>query len=125
MKNRLDEMKNRNITRKRSKTPPQEIEMNTFGDKQITPKRLVSQPLSFRETLKNPDQQPIAPVKINKEICQNIFMNGSKNNKKYVYPSEFPKLTKIKPITVSIKRGGKKGKNKRKTRKIIKKYKKY
>ena len=71
--------------------------------------------LSFRETLKNSNKQPIAPIQINPEICKTIFSNGSKVNKKYFYPSEFPKLTKIKPLksTISVKKGGKKIKSRK------------
>ena len=76
--------------------------------------------LGFRETLTNPTKQPIPPLQVNPDICQTFFTNGSKVNKKYFYPSEFPKLTKIKPITVSMKKGGK-----RKSRKLRKNYKKY
>ena len=37
--------------------------------------------------------------------------------KKYFYPSEFPKLTKIKPIKLTIKKGGKRKRKSRKLRK--------
>ena len=72
-------------------------------------------PLSFRETLINPNKQPVLPIQVNPSICQSIFMNGSKVNSKYFYPSEIPKLTKIKPIktTVSVKKGGKKFKSRK------------
>jgi len=81
---------------------------------------LPPQLLGFRETLTNPTKQPIPPLQVNPDICQTFFTNGSKVNKKYFYPSEFPKLTKIKPITVSMKKGVK-----RKSRKLRKNYKKY
>jgi hypothetical protein len=57
-----------------------------------------NQKLGFTETLKknNIPQKQISPI--NKEICQTILINGSKINSKYFYPSEFPKLTKIKNI---------------------------
>jgi|688.fasta_scaffold99359_2 hypothetical protein len=66
----------------------------------------------FTETLKPSENQAKELSKLDKNICQNIFINGSKVNKKYFYPSEFPKLTKIKPITVSNKKGGSKRKRK-------------
>lgn len=74
--------------------------------------------LGFRETLKKSTKPPVPPLRVNPAICQDIFTNGSKVTKKYFYPSEFPKLTKIKPITVTMKKGGKRNK---KSRKLIKK----
>ena len=83
----------------------------------VQPTTDISKPklLGFSETLKTKVEQSKKLPTLNPNICQNIFVNGSKVNKKYFYPSEFPKLTKIKPITVSIKRGGK-----RKSRKLFK-----
>lgn len=75
-------------------------------------------PLGFTETLTNSTKQSVISSQVNPNICDNIFINGSKVTKKYFYPSEFPKLTKIKPITLSIKKGGKK--NKKKSRKLRK-----
>ena len=43
-------------------------------------------------------------------------MNGLNVTKKYFYPSQFPNITRIKPIAVTMKKGGK-----RKSRKNIKK----
>jgi len=56
----------------------------------------------FTETLKNHYKEPEPPTSVNPDICKDIFTNGSKVTKKYFYPSEFPKITKIKPITLSI-----------------------
>jgi hypothetical protein len=68
----------------------------------------------FTETLKQQpnsnNQQKHIPLK--PSICQNIFINGSKTNNKYFYPSEFPKLTKIKPISILTKKGGRNYKRK-------------
>ena len=58
-------------------------------------------------------------VKLDESICKNIFSNGLKVNKGHFFPSQFPKLTRIKPITVSNKKGGKR--KTRKNRKIKKK----
>ena len=96
-----------------------EIEMQTFPKPQLNVPVPINTKLGFRETLKMrvSKQKPVSVL--NPNICQNIFMNGSKVTKKYFYPSEFPKLTKIKPITLSIKKGGKrkqKNSNKRYTR---------
>ena len=98
-----------------------EIEMQTLSKPQLNvPVPVpINTKLGFRETLKMrvSKQKPVSVL--NPNICQNIFMNGSKVTKKYFYPSEFPKLTKIKPITLSIKKGGKrkqKNTNKRYTR---------
>ena len=98
-----------------------EIEMQTLSKPQLNvPVPVpINTKLGFRETLKMrvSKQKPVSVL--NPNICQNIFMNGSKVTKKYFYPSEFPKLTKIKPITLSIKNGGKrkqKNTNKRYTR---------
>jgi hypothetical protein len=68
------------------------------------------QNLGFTETLRQPNannQQNPKPLS-NSTICQNIFTDGSKINNKYFYPSEFPKLTKIKPITILTKKRRKK-----------------
>lgn len=70
----------------------------------------------FTKTLKKSTKPVAGPLRVNPDICKNIFTNGSKVTKKHFYPSEFPKLTKIKPITVTMKKGGK-----RKTRKFRKK----
>ena len=74
--------------------------------------------LGFSETLKISPNRSIlkSKTKRNPNICQNIFMNGINVTKKYFYPSQFPNLTRIKPIAVTMKKGGK-----RKSRKNIKK----
>ena len=114
-KPRSQRRQRREIRQRKSKTPEsQGIEMQDLSNIETT--RL----LGFSETLKNNTVNTPPITSVNPNMCQNIFMNGSKINKKYFYPSEFPKLTKINPISVSIKRGGKKQKNKRKSRKLIK-----
>jgi hypothetical protein len=102
-----------NTTRKNRNTPV-EVEMKEFSKKRIINTRKIG----FRETLKRKGETPKKPRKIDKNICQNIFMNGSKVNKAHFFPSQLPKITKIRPITVSLKRGGK-----RKTRKYVNRYK--
>lgn len=72
--------------------------------------------VGFSETLKKRAKKPEPYISVDPNICENIFTNGSKVTTKYFYPSQIPKITKIKPITVSIKKGGK-----RKSRKLIKK----
>jgi hypothetical protein len=97
------------------------IEMTNLSKSKMNATKKI-QKSGFTETLKKTNaivQQKLKPLP-NSTICQNIFMDGSKTNNKYFYPSEFPKLTKIKPITILTKKGGKN--NKRKTFK--KKYKK-
>jgi hypothetical protein len=92
------------------------------GIEMIDTTRKIKKPVGFTETLKKTNaivQQNPKPLP-NSSICQNIFTDGSKINNKYFYPSEFPKLTKIKPISVLTKKGGRN--NKRKTFK--KRYKK-
>jgi hypothetical protein len=103
---------------KTPKTPPvyEGIEMTDFNKPKISVKNKTRkiQNLGFTETLRQPNannQQNPKPLP-NSTICQNIFINGSKTNNKYFYPSEFPKLTKIKPITVLTKKGGKNYKRK-------------
>jgi hypothetical protein len=66
----------------------------------------------FSETLVKPSVKAKGTPNLDKNVCKNIFENGSKVNKAHFFPSEFPKLTRINPITVSNKKGGK-----RKTRK--------
>jgi len=75
--------------------------------------------LGFSETLKNQTEKRSPLQRKSTKVCEDIFINGSKVTKKYFYPSEFPKLTKIKPITVTMKKGGKRNK---KSRKLFKKY---
>lgn len=71
----------------------------------------------YSETLVKPPVKNES-VKLDESICQNIFSNGLKVNKGHFFPSQFPKLTRIKPITVSNKKGGKR--KTRKNRKIKK-----
>lgn len=96
--------KNRDIT--------QEIEMKTL------PKTRKNYPSGFRETLKNKTEKRIPRHRIGTNICKDIITEGSKVTKKYFYPSEFPKLTKINVITIRMMKGGKPNK---KSRKLIKK----
>ena len=72
--------------------------------------------MGFTETL-IPKEKVTPITSINPNSCQNIYLNGFQINKKYSVPSEFPKLTKIKPITV--KKGGNKKSKRRKTRKAV------
>ena len=96
------------------KSPPvhEGIEMTVFGKSKMNTTRKIKKSVGFTETLKktnaNVQQNPLP----NSSICQNIFTDGSKINNKYFYPSEFPKLTKINPISVLTKKGIK-NKNKR------------
>jgi len=93
--------------------------MNSNGIEMKQFKRSTKRPLNvgFRETLKKRTKSNAQTKRVNSNICTNIFDNGSKTTRKYFYPSEFPKLTKIKPITLT--RGGKKINRKRKTRKFV------
>ncbi len=51
--------------------------------------------VGFSETLKQMSSNP--PVQnINNRICEDIFDKGKNVNKKFFFPSEFPKITKIK-----------------------------
>ncbi len=68
----------------------------------------------FRETLKPPAKEE--SIKLDENICKNIFTIGLKVNKGHFFPSQFPKLTRVKSITLSNKKGGK-----RKSRKNRKK----
>jgi len=86
--------------------------------KRALQKQINTNQLGFTETLK-PIQsiQSIQPTNTN--ICQNILINGSKTNTSYFYPSELKKITKVKMIPSTVKKGGK-NYNKRNT---FKKYK--
>ena len=112
-----------NKTRKASKKPA----VDNMGTelKQLPPKltRRMNR-LGFSESLKNPPNKAKlkANPKANPNICHNIFMNGLNVNKKFFYPSQFPNLTRIKPIMVTMKKNDnsdKKG-GKRKSRKLRK-----
>ena len=88
--------------------------------------------LGFSESLKNPPNKAIliAKPKANPNICNNIFINGLNVNKKFFYPSQFPNLTRIKPIMVTMKKNDNSDKkddkksDKRKSRKLRKNIKK-
>ena len=75
--------------------------------------KLFKERTGFSETLVQSVKTNEIP-KLDKKVCENIFINGSKMNKSQFFPSEFPKLTRIKPITITVsnKKGGR-----RKTRK--------
>ena len=111
-----------NKTRKARKNPSVDdigIELKEFPS--TSPKivkDLSKSKLGFSETLKISPNRDIlkSKTKRNPNICQNIFMNGLNVTKKYFYPSQFPNITRIKPIAVTMKKGGK-----RKSRKNIKK----
>jgi hypothetical protein len=97
-----------------SNSPPvyEGIEMTDFGKgkSKMNTTRKIKKSVGFTETLKKTNaivQQKPKPLS-NSTICQNIFTDGSKINNKYFYPSEFPKLTKIKPITILTKKRRKK-----------------
>lgn len=111
----------KNTTKKKLPTPVQElledVEINDeyfSNPKEEQKSSKSSEYTGFRETLKEPVKKEF--VKLDENICKNIFENGSKVNKAHFFPSEFPKLTRIKPITLSNKKGGK-----RKSRKNVKK----
>jgi len=85
---------------RKNRSFPSEIEMTEFKRKPkkslITTKKI--KPLGFSETLKQKDNSVSKRMAINSIICQNIYENGKKVSKKYFFPSEFPKLTKIKSL---------------------------
>jgi hypothetical protein len=75
--------------------PFNEVPSNNSSNLQNTTKK--QKRLGFTETLKRKTKiTNNLPLNIN--TCPNIFKNGSKVNTKFFYPSEFPNLTKIKPI---------------------------
>jgi hypothetical protein len=62
----------------------------------------------FTETIvKNNKNNQQGPQKINMELCPQISDIGEIINNKYFFPSQFPNLTKIKPV-INIVKGGKK-----------------
>ena len=73
--------------------------------------------IGFTETLKKSNVKITTKQRSNRDICNNIFINGSNVNNKYFYPSEFPNITKLKPVTFTVKKGGKKRRHKMKSRK--------
>jgi len=98
------------------KSPPvyEGIEMTDFSKTKMNITKKINKLVGFTETLKKTNanvEQKTKPLP-NSTICQNIFINGSKTNNKYFYPSEFPKLTKIKPISILTKKGGRNYKRK-------------
>ncbi len=115
-KKKTNKISNKKKTKKNRSTPDG-IELQDLSTKPSAPEYVDNTKLlGFRETLV---QQPFVETNdnsTNKDICENIFINSSKINSRYFFPSEFPKITKIKPITFS-KKGGKR---KNKTRKFVK-----
>ena len=94
--------------------PLEDIEINDEYFAEPTEESKPPEKTGFSETLVKPVKSKEIP-KLDIKVCENTFINGSKVNKKFYCPSQFPKLTRIKSITVSNKKGGK-----RKTRKISK-----
>jgi len=85
--------------------------------------KLFKEQTGFSETLVKPSAKEKETPKLDKNVCKNIFKNGSKVNEAQFFPSEFPKLTRINPITITLsnKKGGKrKTRKNRKNRKIKK-----
>ena len=115
---------------KTKKITPEEMELSDLSKTRSTPEELeppeeelleeprgapkLLQPTGFSETLKQVAGKETTTL--DKNVCQNIFINSSKLNKSHFFPSEFPKLTKMKSITVSNKKGGRR--KSRKKRKI-------
>lgn len=91
--------------------PKEDLSRKRITPEEIQEAQKILQPLGFRETLK--PSAKIESSKIDKNICQNILTNGTKVNTKYFFPSEFPKITKINPITVTNKKGGQRKSRKR------------
>jgi hypothetical protein len=105
----------KNKTRKNRNTP-EEIEMKEFSRSPI----INTKNLGFSESIKRKKEDQKKSNTISQNICEYIFINGSKVNKKFYCPSQFPKLTRIKSITVSNKKGGKRKTRKYSKRKIYK-----
>lgn len=93
--------------------PLEDVEINEVylkePEQEKEPSKLL-QPLGFTETLKK--AKPKKPQKISENKCQYIY----EDNTKYFFPSQFPNITKKRPITFALKKGGK-----RKTRKYVRK----
>ena len=77
------------------------IELKQFSSKTV--KNFTNAKLGFTESLKTPTTLK-SNSKVNTNICQNIFMNGLNVTKKYFYPSQFPNITRIKPIAITMKK---------------------
>jgi hypothetical protein len=118
----------KNTTKKKRPTPDQvpleDVEINdeSFSQpKEEAKEEAKEEPKSSKPPERTGFSETLVPSvktneipKLDKKVCENIFINGSKMNKSQFFPSEFPKLTRIKPITITVsnKKGGK-----RKTRK--------
>ena len=72
----------------------------------------------FTETLVQRRFANVGPMRPDMTLCQKILDTGKKINSKYFFPSQFPNLTKHKPLVIDmdpqVSKGG------RKSRKIIK-----
>jgi hypothetical protein len=69
----------------------------------------------FTETIVRKGNIPIGPQRPNLTLCPTLFNTGNRVNEKYFIPSQFPNITKIKPIVIEkktkTKGGGKSCKN--------------
>jgi hypothetical protein len=69
----------------------------------------------FTETIVRKVKNPMGPQRPNLTLCPTIFNTGNRVNEKYFIPSQFPNITKIKPIVIDVKPktkgGGKSCKN--------------
>jgi hypothetical protein len=114
---------NKDLTPTPDQVPLEDVQINDeyFKEpKEEAKSSKSSEKTGFSETLIKPVKANDTP-KLNKKVCENIVENGSKMNKAQFFPSEFPKLTRIKPITITVsnKKGGRrKTRKSRKNRKI-------
>ena len=104
-----------------------EIETETKLKKRVTPREevkpitpILTKQAGFRQTLKR-SRKIVKPLHENPNIiCKAILKSGKNLTKKYYFPSEFPNLTKLKPV---IQKGGltkkRRGKNRKRTSKKI------
>ena len=108
-------------------TPEIETEIETKLKKRVTPREevkpitpILTKKAGFRQTLKR-SKKIVKPLHENPNIiCKAILKSGKNLTKKYYFPSEFPNLTKLKPV---IQKGGitkkRRGKNRKRTSKKI------
>ena len=84
----------------------------------------------FSETIVPRSVISSAPIRPNMKLCPKILDTGKRVNDKFFIPSQFPNLTKPKPVSVDINtsvKGGRKSRKhiKIKNRKRRKSYKRY
>lgn len=100
------------ITRKNRGSIPRGRLSSPLRSPQLTRRNRPSN-TGFSETIVPRSVISSAPMRQNMELCPKILDTGKRVNDKFFIPSQFPNLTKTKPVAVDVKtsvKGGRKSK---------------